>query len=432
MTIKQFREHCEKRETPGRKLFTFCENGFNLRHVIAITMAAAVQMNTAVGVKCNALTFKGENCKHNASMDGMCKIHINARSAAGPNTYELTQLDYKYKKLKAHRKTALDAEISPLLELYPVASERARAYTAAHSKYRSDIDIIKGDYAREKQAIKQKHADEIARTGVNPDAAAEGRKEARRQRIKEIRDRRLAQRRAAIQFEEAQNILNFREAIVLGVGGMGQRGILDGVFELYDDHGPHERQLADIAADPQGVHTTEVVEHIKTIVEKVRTVPVPDEYRWNKDVCSLTPAEIIMQCRLSQKAAWQMMSQYAQDTAIYDIEEGIYGKVLDSVWQFIKTHAEKESLIAILRSEMEDNIGMCAQGNLTRICNILSGYMDGVGVAESLAEKLGRLLPPLREIESRDVRHVRVLDILEENAVPADQWDTWIDAVMAE
>jgi len=137
-----------------------------------------------------------------------------------------------------------------------------------------------------------------------------------------------------------------------------------------------------------------------------------------------------LECNLSQKAAWQMMSQYAQDTSIYDIEVGIYGKVLDCVWQYVKASSDKEDLCRIIKRELEDNIGMCAQGNLSRICNVLAGYMDGIGSQESLSERLGRLLPPLMELEDVTERIRQALVILRDNHVPVGEWDTWMDPLI--
>ncbi len=122
-----------------------------------------------------------------------------------------------------------------------------------------------------------------------------------------------------------------------------------------------------------------------------------------------------------------MISQYAQDTAIYDIEPGIYGKVLDSVWQYVSTSSEKEELCKVIKQEMEDNIGMCAQGNLSRICNVLAGYMEGVGPQESVAEILGRLLPQLMLIEDVAERILSAFNILKDNKVPIEDWDAWVD-----
>jgi hypothetical protein len=98
----------------------------------------------------------------------------------------------------------------------------------------------------------------------------------------------------------------------------------------------------------------------------------------------------------------------------------------------VKNSPDKEDLCKILKQEMTDNIGMCAQGNLSRICNILAGYMDGVGSQESIAERLGRLLPPLMEIADVGDRLRSAFKILQENSVPMSDWDTWIEPLVDE
>jgi hypothetical protein len=200
------------------------------------------------------------------------------------------------------------------------------------------------------------------------------------------------------------------------------------IIERHARNGP--RQLANFVADPQNVHTTEAVRQTKDIVARVREIPVPEGYRWNTRVVSKTIGEIIADCQLTAHAAAQMFNQYVSVVAVYDIEEGIYGKVLDCVWQYIKASPDKEDLCKILKNEMTDNIGMCAQGNLSRICNILAGYMEGVGAQESLSERLGRLLPPLMEIDDVAERIRQACVILSENNTPPSEWGTWIDPLM--
>jgi hypothetical protein len=185
-------------------------------------------------------------------------------------------------------------------------------------------------------------------------------------------------------------------------------------------------------ADPQNVHTTEAVRQTKEIVAHVRKIPVPEGYRWNTRIVSKTIGEIIAECELNAHAAAQMFNQYVSTVAVYEIEEGIYGKVLDSVWQYVKASPDKQDLCKILKNEMTDNIGMCAQGNLSRICNILAGYMEGVGAQESLSERLGRMLPPLMTIEDVSERIRQACVILAENKVPASEWDTWMEPILEE
>jgi hypothetical protein len=186
-------------------------------------------------------------------------------------------------------------------------------------------------------------------------------------------------------------------------------------------------ELQRFVRDSQNVHTETIVNQTKEIVQKIREIQVPPEYRWTATETSKTPFEIGLECKLSQRAALQMMTQYSQDISIYDIESGIYGKVLDSVWQYVKASPDKNDLCKILKQEMEDNIGMCAQGNLSRLCNILAGYMDGVKQKESTSEILGRLFPKLMELDDEDIRVLKGVKILVENNVPQNEWQTWLE-----
>jgi hypothetical protein len=192
---------------------------------------------------------------------------------------------------------------------------------------------------------------------------------------------------------------------------------------------PNE-DLNAFANDNQNVHTTIVVNQTVNVVNKIREIPVPEDFRWNKDKCSKTPADIILHCELTPTATFQMMSKYCSDETIYDMDEGVYGKTLDSVWQYILNSEDKECLIRTLKQEMEDNIGMCAQGNLSRLCNILAGYIDDVVPVENVSDVLGRLFPPLLDIPDVDTRIETAKNILKNVGLPPDRWNDWLESVI--
>ena len=185
--------------------------------------------------------------------------------------------------------------------------------------------------------------------------------------------------------------------------------------------------LGRIANDSQNVHTQLVVEQTKKNVAEILKIPVPSDYMWQRNRLSLTYKTIIMFCHLSPKAVWQFSSMYCSDATIYEMEPGIFGKVVDGVWQFISKSPDKKDLKKILSAELRDNIGMCAQGNLSRICNVLQGYLDGIGQKESVATILGREFPKLMEIENETERVHQGIEILRANNVPDDQWTHWLD-----
>jgi hypothetical protein len=190
-------------------------------------------------------------------------------------------------------------------------------------------------------------------------------------------------------------------------------------------------QLGQIAQDNQNVHTQIVVEQTKKNVQEILKIPVPEIFKWQKNKLSMTYKTIVMFCHLSPKSAWQFSSMYCSDATIYDLEPGIFGKVVDGVWQFIQGSPDKADLKKILAAELKDNVGMCAQGNLSRMCNVLQGYLDGIGQKESVNAILGREFGKLMELENPVERESRGAAILRENNVPDSEWETWLEPLRA-
>jgi hypothetical protein len=193
---------------------------------------------------------------------------------------------------------------------------------------------------------------------------------------------------------------------------------------------PNENMAA-FARDRQNVHTTAAVAQVKHNINVIRQIFVPEEYRWNPTKISKTYREIVFDCDLSPRGNWQFASYYCNNAQIYDLEEGIFGIMTDGVWQYIRDSEDKRCLINILKRELEDNIGMCAQGNLSRICNVLSGYLPGIGQQESISTILGREFSKLMDIEREPDRLRQGERILRENNVPEAEWEVWLDPLRA-
>ena len=188
-------------------------------------------------------------------------------------------------------------------------------------------------------------------------------------------------------------------------------------------------QLERIANDNQNVHTTEAVKQTKEIVKKVLAISVPFEYQWNVYWVSKTPGEIITDCTLQINPARIMMDKYTLSDNIYEMGPGIYGRVLDGVWQYIKNSKDKKDLCKILAQELKENVGMCLQGNLSRLCNTLAGYMDGMS-QESVAEILGREFAIISQIADYDERFAKANKILDDNKIMDEKVrEEWISAL---
>jgi hypothetical protein len=192
---------------------------------------------------------------------------------------------------------------------------------------------------------------------------------------------------------------------------------------------PRRRQLGELgrfANDNQNVHLTATVQMVKTVVDRVLKIPVPTD--WSHTGGNRTPGEILTCVRMSGETAVWFVKKYVANEDIYEYGPKIYAKVVDAVWQYICQSPDKNDLCTILGTELSDSVGMCAQGNLTRICNVLAGYLEGVNT-ETQGEQLQRRMANLMQLETPEERIREGKKILEELAVPLDQHDAWIEAL---
>lgn len=359
--------------------------------------------NTCIGVKTS-----GDVCGKRCRDDNVrCAIHIRAIDTNGPNSQQLKELGYIQRK-----------EIKDLESLYDRLIQEEANFTQRRNlaeDLRNEVQLLRARHNRDMTLLMRRHQEEIARTGVDPDAPARARAEERwRARQEQWRARREDWNNRMVAGDAAN-----QDNAAVANNNPGQQA-------------PRIGELGQFARDGQNVHTTAAVKQTKEMVSHILKISVPTEFKWNARTCSKTPGDIITHCNLSSKGAWQMVAKYCQDEDVYEMGKGIYGRVLDGVWQYIVNSPDKTDLCRILRQEMEDNIGMCAQGNLTRLCNILAGYMEGIGVQESPAEILGRKLPLLMEIEDQQARLKQAFDLLVETGVPAEQWLSWIEPLVDE
>lgn len=342
---------------------------------------------------CVALKQDGNQCRLDALPTGdRCRIHMKCLERNGPNKTLLNELKYRQQK-----------ERSEAYRLHVLGNNNWNAYSEAVTEIQHRYEIATLEL--QTQIARERHQ------GIDRDAPArEFRRREQQERLEQRRERREAWRqrlrRRAPSPEMVQRVIQRVEEA-------------------------ERRELEEFANDRQNVHTTVIVNKVKETVEKLLQIPVPEEYETETQK---TVGEIILECELSRKASWQMMAKYCQDEDIYDMGPGIYAKVLNAVWQYIKNSPDSTDLKKILKTEMEDNVGMCAQGNLTRLCNIVAGYMDGINPEtksrnEIIADKMVELLSSER---ATGLKIADAILFLKEMGVPRDEYTIWIEPLLGD
>lgn len=403
---------------------------------------------------CSAYTSKGTKCTKSLAGD-YCKEHTNSLKMIGPMRFRQNQERHIAAcKIKDARNRHIGDKTSQTLtemlvataELNGLVSQHAderrmgphtladqKSYERLASKLRRRKEIraglrerenfmyhLRGDGRDEDLNVRfeRMHYIMLAETG---EMTARDALNAFMVRRREIHDR-IARQHVWDDEQGEREYEQFGPAIPHAVDG-----------DNYLAEPRRERTLAEIAGDNQNIHTTEVVNKFKEMVEHIRKIEVPEEYRWNMTKVSKTMAEIIAECELTPQAAWQFSSKYCAADTIYEMEEGIFGKLMDSVWQHVKKSEESVSLKQIVKEELEMNIGMCAQGNITRVANILVGILDGLNPQEeSRLEKIAKAIADLRPtlVGKTEVQiRLAAMKVLVPFHMTADEMKPWVDAV---
>jgi hypothetical protein len=398
-------------------------------------------------------------------------MHEGVKQRSGPNAFRVKQLKLKHKG----ERQALEERMAPIMREMRALPIGADQRAVLLDRYVTESGRLRTRHRVETAALNTQLRNEVqANGGANPDQEVLN----RRATVRMIREwysfRRRILRWPDVNWDGQINAYRQRIQDVINGNQLGDvnnealvdhllfieqdyRNVLEGIradraaapaprgraaaihaagvaaraeAEALAAANPNENMAA-FARDRQNVHTTTAVKQVKHNINVIRGIFVPEAYRWNPKATSKTFKEIVYECDLSPKGNWQFASYYCNNAQIYDLEEGIFGIMTDGVWQFIRDSPDRVCLTKILKTELEDNIGMCAQGNLSRICNVLSGYLEGIGQQESISTILGREFPKLMEIELETNRIREGERILRENNVPEAEWEVWLDPLRA-
>lgn len=180
--------------------------------------------------------------------------------------------------------------------------------------------------------------------------------------------------------------------------------------------------LQRIARDTQNVHTKEITKQMNEGTKYLLNIRVPDyqdtiaemEIAWrNKN-----PAQL-------KRVMADVKKWYKKKTCV-EANDYLYEAMLDGLWVVVKNNDE---LVQRLWEEALESVGMCCQGHLSRLTNVLVGFTDEVKAEIPVGELLQH---KMAAIANKDVSvHSKVAEaqsVLAELKVPMEQHSAWLEA----
>lgn len=185
--------------------------------------------------------------------------------------------------------------------------------------------------------------------------------------------------------------------------------------------------LERFSKDKQNVHTTAAVKRTIDVANKLINLGLYDSSSNNSLV------NYIKVGKISQKAEENLFEYYFSDASIYELVPSTFKLVFNGLWTYINNqdNETKAELRSRLDQELEDNVGTCAQGNLSRLVNVLSGYIekDDQSSTPVYEVALSDLMANISKEKNFSIRIQKTVALLEERKVSQEERESWIEAM---
>lgn len=197
------------------------------------------------------------------------------------------------------------------------------------------------------------------------------------------------------------------------------------------------RTLAQLAADPQSVHTNEVVVQTNRALQvlldacdKLQPLPMMD-YDFVPWLAGHWLVHGTANWTDVKKTVDDIQIWYRKPTCVNPGDK-LYKRALDGLCSIIAETKDTDRLNELLKRAFEEcyeAVGMCCEGHMGRLSNVLVGFHDDaappVPVGELLQQKMGAI--SMLDV-STDEKIRQATDVLNELHVPDDERAVWLEA----
>jgi hypothetical protein len=189
--------------------------------------------------------------------------------------------------------------------------------------------------------------------------------------------------------------------------------------------------LAGLAEDGQNVHTQAVNNQTNDGLSVIRQISVP---RGQKTLDEITNTWISHLPNTVKDIAsvYEDMRRWGNVETVIRNKDWEYRKILRGVWAKIKEYDGEmfTELLKRLWEECFESVGMCAQGHLSRLANVLVGFDETIGPVISKREEFQNQIAEIsKRDDSIDVKRKEVLLLMDTIDMPQDEREPWLDSL---
>ena len=207
------------------------------------------------------------------------------------------------------------------------------------------------------------------------------------------------------------------------------------MFVDRDDLPPPRTDLEAFTRDRQNVHTAVVTDMTNKNVEILLQTP-GEETDLAKLLCQLSSdIRSMVEGSLSPPvdelhAVFKDVASWWNRKSCRMVDDRLYQNLLRSLWSRIqKSGSFKKDLEKRLWEEMVDSLGMCCDGHINRLANVMVGFDDAFQAQVSTGETLQNRMAAIAEMEIETEKKVEMANtVFAELAVPEPDRQAWLEA----
>lgn len=180
--------------------------------------------------------------------------------------------------------------------------------------------------------------------------------------------------------------------------------------------------LQRLAQDQQNVHTRDVAKQTSEGEAKLLAVKTDGKVVGLK----------ILRAFASRAGSLHQVMTVMNDVDQWYRRGGLYGRVLEGLWTLIQQQSEdvRSELQNRLWEEMNESVGMCCAGHISRLVNVMVGFDESFKPPVSLGETLQAKMAALAGADvPTEEKLLKAKEIMTELAVPMADQEAWLEAL---
>jgi len=194
---------------------------------------------------------------------------------------------------------------------------------------------------------------------------------------------------------------------------------------------PRAPELGVLARDPQNTHTRVVSEHTNRGIDVLVAVPRTGDVATPRMFLAAWLPCRYMEMESMPELAGDIARWYMADTCI-SAGDQLYRRAMDGLYTKIVTTENAETRAELFRrayEECRESVGMCCQGHLSRLCNVLVGFDDAFAPPVPKGEILQQKIATIAGLDVDMNEKVRqATAVFEELEIPESERAPWLEA----